>query len=174
MTMHPIQESGMTFGPYPYGHCFYIEKSQLYNTIEEGVKISEFLLLRTLNGKPPVIWVVEAKSSSPRPETQPNFDGFILEIRDKFINAFSLGFASCLKRHPKVDEELSRPFTELNLSKIDIKFVLVIKDHKEDWLTPIQDALKKALHATIKTWNFSPTSVAVMNENTARNCHLIN
>ena len=22
-----IDESGMTFGPYPYGHCFHIEKS---------------------------------------------------------------------------------------------------------------------------------------------------
>ena len=98
MSTRMIIESGMTFGPFPENQCFYIEKSKGYAAIQEHVQMAEFLLLRTSNEKP-VIWIVEAKSSTPRPETQPDFDDFIAEIREKLINAFSLGWASCLKRH---------------------------------------------------------------------------
>jgi hypothetical protein len=37
MTSEAIIESGMTFGPYPAGHCFYVEKSDCYSQIQEGV-----------------------------------------------------------------------------------------------------------------------------------------
>ena len=48
MTSEPIiDESGMIFGPYPEGHCFYIEKSETYRKIQDGVKIAEFLLLHS-------------------------------------------------------------------------------------------------------------------------------
>ena len=85
MTTEPIIESGMTFGPYPEGHCFYIEKSETYQKIKEGVKIAEFLLLHSQDDS--IVWIVEAKQSSPRPETQPNFDDFLLEIQEKLTNA---------------------------------------------------------------------------------------
>lgn len=42
MTMEPITESGMTFGPYPAGQCFYIEKSKCYAAVQEGVQMAEF------------------------------------------------------------------------------------------------------------------------------------
>ena len=29
MTIDTIHESGMVFGPFPEGHCFYIEKSKI-------------------------------------------------------------------------------------------------------------------------------------------------
>ena len=54
---------------------FYLEESQTYKEIQEGVKMAEFLLLRPESE--PKIWIIEAKSSSPRPETQPNFNEFI-------------------------------------------------------------------------------------------------
>jgi len=173
MTTQHILESGMTFGPYPEGQCFYIEKSKTYADIQQGVQIAEFLLLRSEKGKPPVVWVVEAKKSTPRPETQPNFDEFIADIREKLVNAFSLGWASCLNKHKHSYAELPKPFKILDLSKVGVRFVLVINGHQESWLPPIQDALKKALHATIKTWSFSPTSVAVINDDLARQYGLI-
>ena len=168
MTTQPIVESGLVFGPYPEGHCFYIEKSELYGKIQEDVQMGEFLLLRTENRASPVIWVVEAKSSTPRPETQPNFDLFISEIREKLINAFSLGVAACLKRHPKFQEELPEPFRSLNLSETEVRFVLVVNGHKASWLPPLKEALEKTLRATCKTWALSPTSVVVVNETLAR------
>lgn len=172
MTTQPIIESGMTFGPYLEGQCFYIEKSAIYAVIQEYVKMAEFLLLRESKGKQ-VVWIVEAKSSTPRPESQPNFDKFIAEIREKLINAFSLGWASCLKRHQQAEAELPENFKTLNLSQIDVKFVLVIKGHQEAWLPPLQDALKKALDSTVKSWAFAPTSVAVLNDVLAEEYGLI-
>jgi hypothetical protein len=72
MTTQSIFESGMAFGPYSDGHCFHIEKSATYLKVQQGVQMAEFLLIRLDNGKPSAVWVVEAKSSTPRPETQPN------------------------------------------------------------------------------------------------------
>ncbi len=172
MTKQPIIESGMTFGPFPEGRCFYIEKSNCYATIQEHVKVAEFLLLRTNNEKP-AIWIVEAKSSTPLPETQPNFDNFIDDIREKLINAFSLGWASCLRRHQQAEAELPEDFKTLSLSQVDVKFVLVIKGHQEAWLPPLQDALGNALRSTVKCWAFAPTSVVVINDELAQDHGLI-
>lgn len=49
--------------------------------------MAEFLLLRQQQSGP-TVWVVEAKSSSPRPETQPDFTAFIDEIRRKLTHGF--------------------------------------------------------------------------------------
>ncbi|MBF0549075.1 MAG: hypothetical protein HQK60_00940 [Deltaproteobacteria bacterium] len=178
MTTQPIGESKMTFGPYPDGHCFYIEKSATYQKIQQGVKMAEFLLLRFSHGKPPVVWVVEAKESAPHPETEGDetkagFDKFIADVREKLVNAFSLCVASCLKRHAQAEEELPEPYKALDLSDVGVRFVLVIKNHKDDWLDPIRDALRKSFQATVKTWALSPTSVVVLNEVLARQHGLI-
>ncbi len=134
--------------------------------------MAEFLLLRTSNDSP-VMWVVEAKSSTPRPETQPNFDDFIAETRGKLINAFSVGWASYLKRHQKAEAELPERFKTLNLSAVDVKFVLVINGHQEGWLPPLQEALGNALRSTVKCWAFSPTAVVVINDALAQEHGLI-
>lgn len=173
MTTQRIVESGMEFGPYAEGRCFHIEKSESYKNIEDHIKIAEFLLLHADEGKSPVLWIVEAKSSSPRPETRKNFDDFIAKIREKLVNAFSLGWACCLGRHQCAERELPDAFKKLNLSRVDLKFVLVIHGHRESWLPPLQDALRIALLSTVKTWAFSPTSVAVINDALAREYGLI-
>jgi hypothetical protein len=173
MTATTILESGMTFGPYAEGACFHIEKSHSYAALQKHVQMGEFLLLRTDKRRPPVLWVVEAKSSSPRPETQPHFDAFIAEIREKLVNAFSLGWACCLRRHEHAERDLPEAFKELGLSHVDVRFILVINGHKEEWLPPLQDALRAALRSTVKTWSFSPTSVAVLNDVLARQYGLI-
>lgn len=167
-----IIESGMTFGPFPRNRCFYIEKSKCYAAIQEHVQMAEFLLLRT-NNKKPVIWIIEAKSSTPHPENQRDFDEFIDEIQEKLINAFSLGWASCLKRHQHAKAELPEDFRTLNLSQVDVKFLLVIKGHQDAWLPPLQDALGIALRSTVKTWAFAPNSVAVINDTLAQQHGLI-
>jgi len=134
--------------------------------------MAEFLLLRD-HENPPALWVVEAKSSTPRQETQPNFDEFIVEIREKLVNAFSLGWASCLKRHQQADAELPKPFKKLDLTHSGVRFVLVINGHEESWLPPLHEALSKALSSTVKTWCFDPTSVVVINEVLAKDHGLI-
>lgn len=135
--------------------------------------MAEFLLLRADNGRPASLWVVEAKSSSPRPETAPDFSQFISEVREKWLNAFSLTLASCLGRHRQAAEKLPEPFATLDLSHIDIRFVLVVNGHKKSWLPPIKEKLWKALRSTIKTWHFDPQSVVVLNDELAEKHRLI-
>ncbi len=171
MTTEPIIESGMTFGPFKEGHCFYIEKSETYRNLQQGVKMAEFLLLRFKSGKPTTIWVVEAKSSAPRPMSQRGFEAFIEELRDNLINAFSLGLACCLNRHSNA--ELPEPYRTLDLSTSDFRFVLVVNHHKWEWLPPLQEALSKTLHAAVKTWALSIPAVAVINDHMARDYGLI-
>ena len=115
---------------------------------------------------------MEAKQSSPRRESQPNFDAFILEIQEKLTNALTLTVATCLKRH-STHEELPNFFQTLDLKKANFRLILVIKGHQEAWLPPLQDALKKALNPTIKTWNLSATSVVVLNDAMAKSQGLI-
>ena len=171
-----IPESGMNFGPFVQDECFHVEASKVYKDIQDGVKMAEFLWLCT-NGNTdnnPTIWIIEAKPSSPHPDNSPeDFDEFIDEIKQKLINALSLGLASVLERHPKAELELPCAFKTINLSQVQVKFVVVMKDHPVNALSPITDALKKALHPTIKTWAFDPASVIILNEALARERGLI-
>lgn len=172
MTMEAIIESGMTFGPYPAGQCFYIEKSACYEKVQEGVQMAEFLLLKQQQ-QGPTVWVVEAKSSSPRPETQPNFAEFIDEIRTKLTNGFLLAVAARLQRHPTAENELPDAFKTLDLKSRGFRFVLVINGHKQEWLEPLQSALVQALKPIVKTWALPATSVAVLNHELAQQHGLI-
>jgi hypothetical protein len=72
-----------------------------------------------------------------------------------------------MKHLEKRKNDLPVLFQNLNLSIIDFRFILVVKGHKEEWLIPIQEALHQKLLATAKTWAFSPTFVAVLNEKMA-------
>lgn len=128
--------------------------------------MAEFLLLKQQE-KGPSVWVVEAKSSGPKPESQPNFDQFIDEIRNKLTNGFLLAVAARLRRHPEAEAELSEAFSALDLQELGFRFVLVINGHQQAWLPPLQSALALALKPIVKTWALSPTSVVVMNHELA-------
>ncbi len=169
-----ITESGMTFGTYSAENCFYIENSRLYRSMS-GLKIAEFMLLRYSKKGTPVIWIVEAKSSSPRPNLNAKqaFDDFIDEIQQKLTNSLSLWFAMRLQRHPKATDELSEQFQAIDLANVDFRLVLVINGHQEEWLPPLQDALRKALLATVQTWALSPSAVLVFNHELAHQYKLI-
>jgi hypothetical protein len=137
------------------------------------VQIAEFLLLKIQNNGSSQIWIVEAKNSSPRPETQPHFNDFVDEIRAKLSNTLALGVASILKRHPAAAAELPGYFKSTNLSTADFRLVLVINGHQESWLGPLQDALRSALHATVRTWALGPNAVVVINHEGAKRFALI-
>ena len=163
----------MTFGPFLDEHCFEIETSATYAAIQGGVKMAEFLLLRFGENKPPCVWIVEAKQSAPRHTSAEDFKDYIREIRDKLLNGLGMGIAAILKRHPAAQNELPLPFRNLDLSIAGFRLILVVNGHKKDWLPPLQDALQKALHVTIKTFALGPLSVVVMNHEVAKSKGLI-
>ncbi len=151
-------ESNMRFGPFSESDCFRIEESQTYQEIRQGVKIAEFALIRPKSDSNPVsLWIVEAKSSSPRPNTQPNFREFIEEIQVKLTNTLNLTLATCLKRH-KTWQELPESFQKLDWTNIRFVLILVIQGHDEAWLPELKDALKYALQSTRQIWGGSVKS----------------
>ena len=163
----------MTFGPYADGHCFRVEQSTTYQAIKDGVKMAEFLLLRPQAAGSPNIWIVEAKMSAPLPQTQPNFNELIGEIRDKLTNALSIGVASILNRHRTASADLPDVFKNLDLATAEFRLVLIVNGHQKDWLPPLQEALRSALHATTKTWALGPNAVTVINHEAAKRFGLI-
>ena len=171
--MQPFTESKMVFGPYADGHCFRVEQSETYKAIQEGVQMAEFLLLRTRENAPPFLWIVEAKQSSPRSETQPNFNAFIGEIRDKLTNALTVGVASILNQHPAAATDLPAQFKNLNLAAAGFRLVLIINGHRKHWLPPLQEALRRALQVATKTWALGPNAVVVINHEDAKRFGLI-
>ena len=178
MTKEPIIESGMTFGPYPDGHCFYIEKSPTIKKINknaqkgEGLQIAEFLLLETKNNQA-TVFIIEAKTSSPQPANQTDFDRYINEIKEKLANSLALFVALYIQRHSKSYSELSDHFRQLEISNVNFLLILVIQNSKDEWLPPLHETLRKALRLTVKIWNLTPTSVIVLNEEGARKRGLI-
>lgn len=160
----PIIESGMEFVIQRGDkQLFYLEESQIYKEIQEGVKMAEFLLLRPETVHK--IWIIEAKSSSPRPETQPNFNEFIQEITEKFANALTLFVANYLNRH-RNHNELSEELQNYPLHDVKFAFVLIINGHQKSWLVPLKETLEKSLRPLLRSWGQS--EVVVINDVMAR------
>ena len=170
-----INESNMRFGPFPESDCFPIEQSQTYQNIRQRVKIAEFALIRypKSNKNPVKLYIVEAKASSPRPGTQPNFVNFIGEIQAKLTNALELTIATCLKRH-STWEELPKSFKTLDWQNVRFVLILVIKGHDAAWLPDLQDALNYALQSARQIWGgFAKSEVLVLNDQFAQKHGLI-
>lgn len=159
-----ILESEMTFGPFSESECFPIERCPPYTNLGDGVKMVEFALNRPNSHQEPVLCLVEAKHSSPRPQNQDDFSTFISEISEKMINGVSLLFAAILERHGAREALLPASMHSIDLSRCNVRCILVIHGHAEEWLPPIQDALRKSLLSMTKTWNFGPSSIVVLNE----------
>jgi hypothetical protein len=80
MKTFPEPGSEMTFGPFPDEHCFGIENSDSHKAAGEGVKIIEFYKLNFREGKPPQIWLIEAKKTAPRSSPQ-EVQKFVVEMK---------------------------------------------------------------------------------------------
>lgn len=164
--MITIRESGMAFGPYDERDIFEIEKSGLIRSIQPGVKSAEFVLIK--NG---YLWIVEVKSSSPKPGNQEKFDSFIEEIHEKFANTFLVVNAAKIGRHNA--SEFPSSFGSMDIKKAQYKFFLVIKGHRTEWLPPLQDALQMVMNRLVKACNIAMPAVFVMNDTLAREKGLI-
>ena len=173
MITNPKNDFERKFGPYPDGHCFEIESSAILKKINdkakqgEGVKIAEFLLLRTANGKASIS-IIEAKSSSPQ-----NTDEYINDVQEKLSNSLSLFISIYLQRHHNGNSELSDFFKQTELSNVIFILILAIQNCEKSRLPPMQDKLKKALKKTARIWNIDINSVIVLNEAGAKKHGLI-
>ncbi|WP_101908633.1 hypothetical protein [Marasmitruncus massiliensis] len=150
-----IDESGLCFGEYEKSQLFHAEKSAAYISLGKGVATVEFVLYK----KDDNIFMVEAKSSSPQPSNQADFDSFIDEIFIKVAHSIDLYFGLVLKRIHDSANDMPDCFKTADYSKANIKFVLVINGHRTEWLPPITDALTRKLKRQIKTWGLDVVAI---------------
>ena len=153
-----INESGLTFGSYGKEALFHVEASEIRKSL--NLRTVEFVL-RHKNDE---ILLIEAKSSSPRPGNQADFDEFICEISEKFIHTVDLYFSLVLKRVNDTAGDMPDFFKKADYAAVKITLLLIINGHKINWLPPIKDAIKLQIKRHIKTWRLD---VAVMNNEQA-------
>lgn len=137
-----IIESGMNFGPFPENALFQIEKSPQYNSIQQGMHITEFIYY---DEKKQRLISLEAKTTAPNPNSdkvensKAIFHQYISDIREKFENSLDLYINLALKK------ELPEGFKNINYKKIEILFILVTRNHERAWIKDVKDALEMAL-----------------------------
>lgn len=68
-------------------------------------------------------------------------------------------------------DNIPKLLREKNLSDMEIRLVLVVKDAEKEWLIPFQDVFRNALQDELKIWKIP--GVIIINEATARKYHFI-
>ena len=168
-----INESNMQFGEYDEETVFHIEKSNQYKNglMSNGVKCCEFILK-----KADTLYFIEAKSSCPNQitaesteEKRKKYNEYIVDITDKMRHSLALYANILLKRHDSTG--VPDKFLETDLSKKQIKLVLVVNKAESGWLAPLKDKLNKELKPESKLWKF--TDIYVINEEHARKKNLV-
>jgi len=162
-----VTESDMIFGPFAEENLYHIEKSESYIAIQNGMKMAEFVVL--LNEKKKIV-VLEAKTSSPNPNTENNkdrFDEFISEIEQKLSNALDSFVNQALKSN------VPDNFKKVDYNTISVVFVLVIKKHPADWLVPIKEALETVINKHLRFSRVWKCNILVLNEDQARGAGLV-
>lgn len=160
--MPTFEESRMTFS-FPEDDVYRIEKSPLLAEVE--LKATECVVRRD-----EALMFIEAKSSTPRPQTVEKFDDFIDDITTKFTHSIEFYNALMLRHGGK---GLPKNVGNVNLSNISYSFVLIVHGHKLEWLPPLMDALKSRMRHTLKLWNVADVAVRVMNDQIALASHII-
>jgi hypothetical protein len=153
----PILESGINFIS---DNVFHIEKSPLHTNVGKGIKSVEFIRIKDKN-----LLFVEAKTTFPNPDNPSHenllrYEEEIMDICDKFIH--SLNLYSSVKVGT-AEEELPSVFNTQD--KIQLVFILVIRNHELKWCRPVKTKLMQTLPSYLKAiWKFN---VYVINHDAA-------
>ena len=165
--MIEISESNMTFGPFEESHIFHIERSELYRSAGEKVKTVEFLYSRNFSA----ISFIEAKSSSKKMTKDIGIGSneFIDSVSEKFLHSFAL-YCSALLGRRESSNDIPEELRKIDISQAAINFFLVIHGHREEWLSPVREALLKKLKPYRQIWNLN---IFVLNDVGAQKYHLV-
>ncbi len=168
-----ISESDMQFGEYEQEQIFQLEKSSQYTKKlrPNGIKSCEFILRRDNK-----LYFVEAKKSCPRQieadtseEKRIKYREYIQDIALKMRHSLALYSNILLERYDT--EGVPELLKERNLSGLEIRLVLVVKNAEKGWLAPFQDVFRKELQDELRIWKIPDFSI--INEETARNKQFI-
>ena len=162
-----IVESNMLL-PFDDQNAYRIEQANIVQD-KKDIKVCEYFAL--IDGR---MLLIEAKSSSPRPDNKIKFDEFIDEISQKFIDTLLLFNALSIGRHGD-DEKSNLPTNIQNVSLADVRYAmyLIIHGNEIEWMEPILAALKLKLKHCLKSWNIQDINVYAINHEIAKEKGLI-
>lgn len=144
-------------------NIFHIEKSGVYQQVGKNVKICEFIV--KLKGK---ILFIEAKTTFSNPQ-KGTFDKDIQDIYQKILNSLLLYSGILLGRPYKSLEKLPENLNSMKDKKIGL--ILIIKNHKKEWLISIDEKLNLLFYSIKKV--FLIDFFKVLNEEIAEKYGLI-
>ncbi len=163
-----IEESGMRFGPFLSEDLFHIEMSRAYAALGNGFSSVEFVCMKQGVEKK-YLYFIEAKSSSPNPENgEARFREWIDEVSQKFKDSLQLFIAAELGIQS--DDGIGQHILEAELAECGIKCIVVLSQHKKEWLPPIRDALTWQLRKMLRIWK---AEVIALNRDMARSYGLV-
>lgn len=161
--MAAFKESKMTFD-FADDSFYHIEKSPLHSQVK-GYATCECIVM--LQDK---VTLLEAKSSTPNPRNEEDFDNFICDIVAKFRDTMSFYHAVMLRYD---EENMGAEIKSVNLKDANYQFLLIVHGHKEEWLPPVMDELKSKLRHILKIWRVKDTDVKVINDTIAKKLNII-
>ncbi|MNH72659.1 hypothetical protein D3C73_248310 [compost metagenome] len=118
-------------------------------------------------------YIVEAKSSIPRPSSKLEYEKYWQEILEKMENALLLHAMAHVQRNTAAREELPENMATIDWKTINIKLRLVIPSIPDSHLPPITDAFRQTVKKLKKMWGIQDINIAVLNEGKARKNNLI-
>ena len=168
-----ISVSDMQFGEYDENQVFQVETCRQYTEKlkPNGIKSCEFILRRKDK-----LYFVEAKTTCPRQlsadspaEKIKKYHAYIHDIALKMRHSLML-YANILLERYQI-EDVPKQLAEKDLSCLEIRLVLVVKNAEKEWLIPFQDVFKRELREELRIWKIPGFSI--INEETAREKHFI-
>lgn len=162
-----IEESGMKFGELKEERLFWVEHSDIYRRVGEGIKTVEFIYLSEEEN----VLFVEAKQSCPNvankddsEEKRKKYEEYYTDVTDKFIDSVNLFATTVLGRNGQSDSVGESIVRKNTYAENGIKFVLVIAGAEESWLGGPKAELELRLFRYRKIWK---ADVVVLNKEMA-------
>ncbi|GHV29538.1 hypothetical protein FACS1894167_09000 [Synergistales bacterium] len=161
MKVPPIVESGMSFDSFDTDRFLYWEKSALRKSFGAGFKAVEFIFID--EDKPNCFKLLEAKTSVPNPKSAKGsepFEDYIKEIYCKFADTTELFASSMLGFKADREQELPTSFSASGMTQPEIRYILVVKSAKPEWLRPVSESLRREMRNKLRIWNASIIAIS--------------
>lgn len=141
------------------GRLFRPEKEDFYTKLSSqvSIRICDFLFVTSDEH----LWIVEVKSSAPKDNA-----ALVQEIKQKFLDSLLIYVATWANRANTPTRYLPPLLQTPDALQRRIRLILIIKDHKPDWLPPLRDSLQKACRPLEKLFSLEETQVH--NQDSAR------
>jgi len=147
---------------------FRIEEDELV-TSREGVKACECVVSLGSNAA-----LIEAKSSSPKPQSGEKYQAFMQEIEEKISS--SLALFRRIRNGEFGEKALKRLPPKLRDHPVGggkYAVYLIVHGNEIEWMPGLQDALREFLRSVIEEWGISDSNVKALNQEMALALHLI-